>query len=455
MFKFILARTTELYNAMLATPALTPLTKHFPRDAFAKRAAVLGLSTVLGQLSTLIVAPFVTRFFSPDDFGSANFFATLLTMVLPLATLRYDIAIFLPKGDRDALVLVGLGMATGGVVAALFGVSLHFGQHQFLAWGHAQSLAPYTWLLPFGLLLSGFYNILSSYSLRIKALKDVASTRLVQSTVASGAQVLAGLAHTGVVGLLLSTILSQCLGIGRLAHAPLKAWRRLAERHSWREVREIVLRYKKFPLISTGSSLINSVGLQAPSLLLAAMFGPATLGFYALTQRIARVPSQLIAKSVSDVFTSEAASLMNEDPRRCVQLYFKVVKHLALIGTGCFLLPALIAPWAFALIFGTKWREAGELFMVMALPLHIQFVVGSVSSIVVVLEKQGIQFCWDVLRLVSIGTFFAVTWNKGLPVKAVVTGFSAVLAINYIILFAIHIWLLKHPRMRSNLADAF
>ena len=82
--------------------------------SFFRDAGVLAAAYVLSQAIWLGSAPILTRLYSPDDFGLWALFTTIVSILTTIATLRYEFAIVLPRGERE----------TSNVIVLCFVVSL-------------------------------------------------------------------------------------------------------------------------------------------------------------------------------------------------------------------------------------------------------------------------------------------------------------------------------------------
>ncbi|MEG1051452.1 MAG: lipopolysaccharide biosynthesis protein, partial [Janthinobacterium sp.] len=112
-------------------------------------------ATFLGQLITFAATPLLTRLYSPGEFGILGVYVGLLGVISVVAHLRYEMAIPLPLRRGAALQVVGLALACLLAFSALLLVlGLGAGQ-RILALAGSAVLAPYYWLLPVGLLLTG------------------------------------------------------------------------------------------------------------------------------------------------------------------------------------------------------------------------------------------------------------------------------------------------------------
>src|SRR5699024_11812252 len=67
-------------------------------------------------------------------------------------------------------------------------------------------------------------------------------------------------------------------------------------------IKELAKKHRDFPLFRAPEFFLNAVSQGLPVLLLTTFFGPASAGFYTIGRTVLRLPTQLIGKSVGDVF---------------------------------------------------------------------------------------------------------------------------------------------------------
>ena len=72
---------------------------------YLKNILVLSSGVGISQLIPLIALPFLTRFFSPYDFGILAIFLALTQLIAISSTLRLEMAVVLPKKNTDAAIL--------------------------------------------------------------------------------------------------------------------------------------------------------------------------------------------------------------------------------------------------------------------------------------------------------------------------------------------------------------
>jgi O-antigen/teichoic acid export membrane protein len=202
----------------------------------------------------------------------------------------------------------------------------------------------------------------------------------------------------GPLGLLLGHAVGRTNGTRTLA---MLDWRR-----DWGSLKQVsaggmwraMVRFRRFPAISSGSALMNTCNLRLPALLLAIYFGPAVAGCFALAQRVFALPSSVIGESVAQVYFGEVAQLANRDAGGLMVLFRGTLRRMFLLGLPLMLL-AMAAGWfLFPVIFGQNWKEAG-IFVVAIAPMALaQFTAACADSTLVVLERQDLALYREVVR---------------------------------------------------------
>ena len=109
-------------------------------------------------------------------------------------------------------------------------------------------------------------------------------------------------------------------------------------------------RYRKFPMYSSWSALLNTMSWQLPALMLGIFFSPIIVGYYALGVRIIQIPMQSIGQAVSQVFIQRAAKAKNEN--KLTSLVDELIRRLFIIGLFPALLLSIIGKDFFVIIFG-------------------------------------------------------------------------------------------------------
>jgi O-antigen/teichoic acid export membrane protein len=359
-----------------------------PKSSIARSISVLAGGTALGQVLLILVSPVLTRLYTTADFGVLAIYMALLSLFGVVASLRYELAIPLPEHDEDAANLVALCFVLVGLVTATSALVVYFVGQDIASLLGAPAIAPYLWLLPVGIFLTGIDGCLRHLAIRQKAFKIVATTT-VKRAIANIFIQLAGF-KLGSISLLLGHASGQGVGIGSLVKLHFdshkKKWVSIAG------IKSQAIRYKKFPLYSIWEGLLNTAGAQLPPLLFAAMFSPVAAGLYSLANRVLSLPISLIGSAVAQVFLSEA-------PRATLEgglgpLIAKFHAKLTYVGLPPALLLFMVGPELFGKIFGSEWAEAGAFARWMTPWIYLVFVASPFSTVPSVMgrQKQGMLF---------------------------------------------------------------
>lgn len=379
------------------------LKSRLSKRTFATSVVVVAGGTIASQIVLVATSPVLTRMYGPADFGLVSVFLSIVATLVTVSSARYEMAVCLPKSSETAAGLVVLSLTIVLVTSALSALAAPIAGGYLEVVTRTPGLRSVLWLVPFAILGGGAYQVLSYWSVREKALGSIARSKLTQSISQASVQVGGGLTGAGSIGLIFGSIAGQLAGCVSLGARIWKENRPLFSTLSLQIVHSAARRYRRFPLVSTVSALLNSLGLQLPILVLAAYFDSAVVGLFGLTQRILLAPVALLSGAVGQVFLSEAATLASSSHSQLPGLFKAVTRKLFWIALGPVTLLAVLAPGIFRVCFGPDWTEAGLYARILAPLLLAQFVITPVAQSLIVVERLRLQLAWDGVRLVALG----------------------------------------------------
>jgi O-antigen/teichoic acid export membrane protein len=405
-------------------------------NSFLRKAALLSSGSAAGHVVTLAVSPFLTRLYGPEDFGSLGLFTSFLSVAGVAVALQYEASIMSASSESDAAYLA-LGAAFLGIpTSVLAGVALWLLIHySLLGFGELPWYTPIA--LAFVMCFVGYFVILRYLNLRIQNFRDVSQATLIQNAARAILQAVAGVLGLRNAGLILGETLGRGVGMGRMFKSTWPELRGYVARFRWSDCKEALWKYRKFPLLTLPSALIDAICVSLAVPLIVQIYGPKTGGYYALVWRVLSLPSMLITLAVADTFHSEIADLVRTNPNAALSFFLKTSKTLVLIGS----IPCVILVfWArplFVLVLGPQWGVSGVMAAIIA-PWYIsQFVVNPVSRLVLVLSGQESKLIWDILCLISIPAVFYAAQVEKLDALGAVRLLSVVNAILYVAYFAV------------------
>ena len=116
-----------------------------------------------------------------------------------------------------------------------------------------------------------------------------------------------------------------------------------------------------------------ALGISAPPFILQTFFSLQEVGYYAIASRFLLIPAALIGGAVAEAFRPEIVERMNrgEEVSRFVR---GTTWRLLLIALPSFALFFVVAPIAFAFLFGEEYRLSGILARYLTLGALAQFI---------------------------------------------------------------------------------
>ena len=360
---------------------------------FIQNIFILLPGTFIGIIIPLATLPVLTRLLSPDNLG---IFATYMAYVGILGVLsagRLDMALILPRKDKDALGILIIGLVLSFIIVLLLYLVIFIlykilPTFEFL-------FESWLYFVPIGMFLYVSYLMLISWNNRKKNYKLISKSRIIQSVSISFVQIFISLVTKLNFSLILGDILGKLLSIILII-----------KRTGLLEIKKVnyiklLKKYNKFPLIMVPASLINVLSHQMPIIVLPLIFSSAVAGLYFLAIKVIMVPTYFLGTAILEVFKNKA----QDDLRRigsCRAIFIKTGLVLFSIGVVPALLLFFFGPTLFSFVFGPEWREAGEYAKILAPLALVQFVCSPLSYVFILREKLFLDLKTQILFLILI-----------------------------------------------------
>ena len=368
-----------------------------PRRGLLRAVLTLVAGGAIAQALPLLLGPWLTRLYTPEQFGVYHLFAAVSANLAVVACARYEFALPLVGDAVDAAALRAL------CLRVLAGVTLAsaLGAAAWLAW----SAHGWTAWLPVAVAILGWLSLATLWATRAQAYRALAIARVVQYGGASLAQAGAAMLGAGVQGLIVAPIAAAAAAAAVL-RLPLQDDTSAAPQR-WRE---LARRFRDFPLLNTPHAFMGALQDTVSIAMIAAWQGPMAAGFWGLSLRYLKAPATLVGGAVSQALYPQLAAhgasvdhdadahaplRVTREGRAAVR---RVMAGLAAIAAPLVLLLWAFAPWAFERLFGPQWRGAGELARTLGLYIGVHFVAAPLAVVTLAWGAQA----WA-LRLALVG----------------------------------------------------
>jgi O-antigen/teichoic acid export membrane protein len=381
---------------------------------FVRGVAVVVGGTAAAQAITFAFSPLITRLYGPEVFGVQGIFLSVVGIITPLASLGYGASIVLPSSDGEARTLFRLSVLISIAVTILSAVVVGLFHPQIadaIGFTAASSLL---WLTPIVVLVTAIAQPFHHWLARKKQFGALSRISILEATLVGAGKTAFGFIAATAPVLLASVALSGVLKIVLMwfsAKNTLKEKERAeqggAEPSASASLKEAAYRFRDFPLFRAPLDWLNGVSYGIPSLMLAALLGPAAAGFYLLAFRVVSLPITVIAAAVGTVFLPRIAEASHRsEPLR--PLLLKGTAALAGLGLLPFGIMMVFGPWIFSFVFGADWAPAGEYARWLSLWFYFVFIAAPSSQAFPILGLQGHFLVYEIvvvfLRTAALAT---------------------------------------------------
>lgn len=400
------------------------------RNPLYRGVLVLGSGTAIAQLIAIITAPIITRIYTPSDMGVLATYSSLLAIIGIGAALRYELAFPLPKKDEDAINLFGLSLILLCITTVGLALVLVFGKELLFNTFNIGLNESYVWFLLIGFFGMGLYTILNYWAVRQRDYGRITRTKINQGAGGSITTILLGALSFGPVGLIAGHIISQVAGITTLARAMWIKEKKKLRSVTMSRMKSISKEYRSFPTFNLPASIINTLSLQLPPLILLALYDSNIVGFYALANMLVVLPGSLISSSMGQAYLGEASKMIREKSQGLRLLYTRTLKHLLIIGIPLIGIPALIAPIIVPFLFGEAWSEAGWYIWPLAAMAIAQFAISGIGYLSIYGYNHW-ALIWNAMRLIGVISAFYLSYLLSFPPILSLTIYSLIMVSMY------------------------
>jgi O-antigen/teichoic acid export membrane protein len=413
------------------------------RRTGARRGVVeIVVGSVVGQGLLLAAAPVLSRLYEPADFAVLQLFTGVVSVGAVLATLRLELAIPLARDQHETSSILRAGVL-GSVVVVAVGWAL--GQLTAPWWAVGQTLLDlrsFWWLVPVTVLAVAWFQLVSAVLVRAEHYRALAGRNAVQGLGTAAAQLGLGFAGAGPVGLLLGMGAGRFAALVALTRRGLP-WRDPGRRVTLRDQAAAVARFRRFPLLTTWSALLNNAGQYVPYLVFALTFGATATGWLAFTTRLLGLPVNVVGQAVAQVFLGRGARAGRDATGELPRLTWLAVRRLSLLGAAPTVLVVLAAPWVFGWLFGDAWAGAGRYAQVLAPACFLQFVASPVSHVFNLVGRQALALGWEAVRFALVVAAPLLAWSAGGSDLVGVVSYAGAVAASYAGVLGLVWWVLR------------
>lgn len=388
-----------------ATPTQTasPTALRFPRTrAYLARheflASVLKVmsGTGVAQLVAMLAILYVTHHVSPTQWGVYTAVASASGFIVPIATWRYEMAIVLPRDDREARSLFNLATKINIGMSALSTLAM-IPLGGYLADLLSAPPGTHWWMLAVGpfILTYAQYNIVNFWANRRKRFGTIGTNAVWKQFVTAAARLASASLGFGAGGQVASAVLGSVAGLSNFQ-------RRLGSdltdiKPSGISTRALMRKYRKMPLLTGPNSLVDAIRLQGIPWSLGIYFNAATMGLFGMAWALMQVPASVINQAMSQVFYQK---LSVTDAGRMFPIVRKAMLRSALIAVVPFVALYFLVPPVLPMLLGAKYAPAAPIAVALIPWLYLNFITSPVSNLFIVTRNNGLALAFATVYMI-------------------------------------------------------
>lgn len=389
------------------------------KSDFLKNVATLITGTIIAQLIPLLLRPVLSRIYSEEEFGTFTIYLSIIGVLGSVGNLKYEGAIVLPNSDKKASALVIGSLFVSLIFSVFWLLTFYIFENSITeVYPNITKIKFWGLIIPLSIFIISSNRVLNYWLIRQKAFRAASINKLARRSSEGTAHF--SLAYTPKLqGLIIGSFIGEFINLVVSYRQSLKA--KLSIRNvSKIEIKSQLLKYKEFPLFAFIPSLLDTLSLFLPILVISMMFDLKTTGQVGFSQQMLSIPLALISVSIGQVLVQKVAE-SNRAKKNITSLILKISLALTSISILGILIMELFGVQLFMFVFGDNWEFAGEISKILVFTYAVKFIVSPLTSIFTSLNKIKISSVWQV------GYFFTILISlyfiKDLPIKEFLTSY--------------------------------
>ena len=395
-----------------------------------KNVTLLVSGTAIAQIILMLFQLVLRRLYSPEVFGAFSVYMSIVGILVILSTMRYELAVVLPKEDRKASGLVAGGIFISLAVNILALIITVIFKTYIISWlDFPEEYGYWLYFVPLSTFLFSVYQLLNYWLTRNSAFKAISINKVFRRLSEGITQTGLGFAKSPF-GLFAGDIIGNSVNIASgFYQAKRKGF--TFKNLSIKKIRASLKRYSSFPKYQTIPAVLNTASMLLPVFFINKFYSSETAGYFDLSRQMLIVPISFITASLSQVLLKELSDRVKNNAK----LTPSILKTAMYLSIGILPFMIVIMIWGeglFSFFFSETWRVSGSYSAILAPAFAVQFIVSPLSISFTVLEKLKVLAAWQVCYF---GTVLALLCLSFLPITYFLAIYTGINIVAYTIYF--------------------
>jgi O-antigen/teichoic acid export membrane protein len=382
---------------------------------FLKNFSVLLSGTVIAQLIPLILAPFLSRIYSPENFGEFTFFTTLSGILSTIYTMRYEIPILSEKESFKIRQLVSFCYLSVLVLAifSMLGFIVYYFFYQF---DELLFLIPLCAIVLSGILINDkLFNKFENY-------KMMSLHRVVKNLVEGCCNLLVGFKVVTHLNLVYNFFIGTFVAFLFTIMANCKFFSTFLLKIKKQDLCEIYHNYASYRRYTLPHTVLSQLSDNIFVFTIPLMYSNEVLGYIFFGLRLFQTPLGFVSASLSNIISQQFTSRTEGFKNRFLLLF----KWMCLIAILIFPFTYFI-PNLFSIFFGENWEVSGRILRMLSLFILLSTIVSSFAFIPIYANKQKYALYMEIISTLckilalGFGYFLDLNFEKMLMIYAILS----------------------------------
>jgi O-antigen/teichoic acid export membrane protein len=365
-----------------------------------RNTSILISGTAIAQLIPILIQPILRRYYTPDTFGAYSVYLSFVGIFAIIASFKYDLAIILPRKDKDAANIFFLSVLISIILNILFFMIILLWDDEILKFFNLpEKFTGYLYFAPLGIFFYSLYQCINNWLTRKKGFLPISINKFVRR----GAE---GITQIGLKwvdnsnGIIYGDILGH---IANIISGMWQAGKRGLSLKLFSPVKMKYLsrKYSDFPKFNVIPSFMSACSYLLPVVFLNKFYSTEQAGYFDLSKLLLSIPLALISSSISNVLLQS----LSEKYRNNLSIKKDLLLVLGItssIGIFEILIITFAGVGLFRLFFGEIWGFSGRISQILVWSYALNFIVASFSAIFISLNLIKLLSIYQVFYFISI-----------------------------------------------------
>ena len=319
--------------------------------------AKLSVSNIIMYVLPIVVTPILSRLYGPTAFGECGIFSSFTSIVAIVMFLSIDNIIVKAEEEELGNLLVlcsGIGLMAISILCVAFTL---FNIYDSV----------FCYMIIIYMLAYFVYTIVYNLNNRYGNYSKLAVSNVLQGATQAVARISLGVFFLGVInGLVCGTILAEIITTLFLCVCLIKIDTSKWTTVTMRGVKNLLVKYRKFPLYDAPSNLLAFSTLNLPIIILAGTYSKSSIGCFSIVLQLLLLPMSLVGSAMGKVYYQELCSAAG-DSLRIEKMSESILNILLIISVIPMLLLCCGGDYLVVLFLGDSWTTAGHVALILSL----------------------------------------------------------------------------------------